>query len=76
MTSLPNFRRNRHLRFLYLLYSVILDVEIFAHSLLAIAPLAAGLSRWEYKSAEFGIPPLGFKVSVFIFQEGTLAFGS
>ena len=67
MTSLPNFRPNCHLRFLYMLDSVIEDVETFAHSLFAIAPLVALLSGTGYESAELEIsPPL--KASAFFSQ--------
>ncbi|KAI1786644.1 hypothetical protein LXA43DRAFT_50651 [Ganoderma leucocontextum] len=57
-TSLPSFRPNTHLRFLSVTDSVLDDVEIFAHSLFAIAPLIVGIDGWGHESEllEISVP--------------------
>ena len=55
VTSLPSFRPNMHLRFLSITDSVLDDVEVFAHSLFAIAPLVVGIDGWGHESEVLGI---------------------
>ncbi|PIL32916.1 hypothetical protein GSI_05034 [Ganoderma sinense ZZ0214-1] len=57
-TSLPSFRPNTHLRFLSVMDSIFTDVEVFAHSLFAIAPLVVGIDGWgyEHETLEISVP--------------------
>lgn len=57
-TSLPSFRPNTHLRFLWVTDSVLDDVEVFAHSLFAIAPLIVGIDGHghENETLEISVP--------------------
>uniref|UniRef100_A0A5K1K0P3 Cell surface hydrophobicity-associated protein n=1 Tax=Ganoderma boninense TaxID=34458 RepID=A0A5K1K0P3_9APHY len=57
-TSLPSFQPNMRLRFLSVMDSVLKDVDVFAHSLFAIAPLVVGVDGWGFKNErlEISIP--------------------
>ncbi|PIL32925.1 hypothetical protein GSI_05043 [Ganoderma sinense ZZ0214-1] len=72
MTSLPSFRPNMHLRFLSITDSVLDEVEVFVHSLFAIAPLVVGIDGWGHESEMLEISVPMANASAFLDQVESL----